>query len=129
MKTPLEMVKEYHEKAGLPIGITFSEGGYDLLNMRERLITEEYDEFINELDADEEDGIDEHNLIKEMADIVYVIYGMAVTYGWDLDEAVKRVHENNVGRMLQEDGTIKRREDGKIIKNPNFAKVDLTDLF
>jgi hypothetical protein len=48
--------------------------------------------------------------------------------GWDLNEAVTRVHENNMERMTQDDGTIKRREDGKIIKNPNTPKVQLGDL-
>jgi len=57
-----------------------------------------------------------------------VIYGYALARGWDLDEAVTRVHENNMARMKQDDGTIKRREDGKIIKNPNTPKVNLKDL-
>jgi len=33
-----------------------------------------------------------------------------------------------MGRMFQDDGTIKRREDGKVIKNPLYPKVDLGDL-
>jgi predicted HAD superfamily Cof-like phosphohydrolase len=69
-----------------------------------------------------------HDELKELADLVYVIYGYAYAKGWNLDEALKRVHENNVARMTQDDGTIKRREDGKIIKNPNTPKVKLHDL-
>jgi hypothetical protein len=46
----------------------------------------------------------------------------------DFVEAFRRVHSNNVGRCIQDDGTIKRREDGKITKNPNYQKVDLSDL-
>lgn len=42
--------------------------------------------------------------------------------------AVARVHKNNLARMYQDDGTILRREDGKIIKNPNTPKVYLEDL-
>ena len=48
--------------------------------------------------------------------------------GWDLSEALHRVHENNLARVIQDDGTIKRREDGKIIKNPNAPKINLEDL-
>ena len=66
--------------------------------------------------------------LKEMADLVYVIFGLANAKGWDLNEAIKRVHENNLGRIYQPDGTIKRREDGKIEKNKDFPKVDLGDL-
>lgn len=66
--------------------------------------------------------------LKELADLVYVIYGYAHVLGVDLDEAVKRVHENNMARMRQPDGSILRRHDGKILKNPETPKVDLTDL-
>jgi NTP pyrophosphatase (non-canonical NTP hydrolase) len=66
--------------------------------------------------------------LKELADLVYVIYGYANVMGWDLDEAVRRVHENNMGRCIQPDGTIQRREDGKILKNKDYPAVDLSDL-
>ena len=66
--------------------------------------------------------------LKELSDLVYVIYGYANARGWNLDEAIKRVHENNIGRCVQPDGSIKRRADGKIIKNPDFPAVVLDDL-
>jgi hypothetical protein len=86
----------------------------------EKLIAEEYDEWSKEFD-------DAHNELKELSDLVYVCYGYAKAKGWNLEEAIRRVHRNNVGRCLQPDGTVKRREDGKILKNPNFPKVDLKD--
>lgn len=66
--------------------------------------------------------------LKELADLVYVIYGYALAKGWDLDEAVRRVHENNIGRCVQPDGSVQRRADGKILKNPDYPKVNLEDL-
>ena len=66
--------------------------------------------------------------LKELSDLVYVIYGYANARGWNLDEAIKRVHQNNIGRCVQPDGSIKRRADGKIIKNPDFPAVVLDDL-
>ena len=66
--------------------------------------------------------------LKELADLVYVCYGYANACGWNLDEAIRRVHENNVGRCIQPDGSIKRRKDGKILKNEDYPKVDLGDL-
>jgi hypothetical protein len=86
----------------------------------EKLIAEEYDEWSKEV-------LDAHNELKELSDLVYVCYGYAKAKDWNLDEAIRRVHRNNVGRCLQPDGTVKRREDGKILKNPNFPKVDLKD--
>ena len=56
------------------------------------------------------------------------IYNYAKGREWDLNEAVRRVHQNNVGRCVQPDGTVKRRTDGKIIKNDRYPKVYLEDL-
>lgn len=120
-KSVQKMVTEYHKTADLPRGVNWSEADLKLCNLRWDLIEEEYTELMEEADNLE-------NLLKEMSDLVYVIYGTAVTFGWDLDEAVRRVHKNNMERMYQDDGTIKRREDGKIIKNPNTPKVNLEDL-
>jgi predicted HAD superfamily Cof-like phosphohydrolase len=66
--------------------------------------------------------------LKELADLTYVIFGYARVRGWNLLEAVSRVHENNMGRCVQPDGSIKRREDGKVLKNPDYPAVDLSDL-
>ena len=89
-------------------------------NLYFRLILEESDEWFKAGSQAEE--------LKELADLVYVIYGYAISNGWDLDEAIRRVHNNNMGRMTQPDGTIRRRMDGKIEKNPHYPKVDLSDL-
>jgi predicted HAD superfamily Cof-like phosphohydrolase len=59
---------------------------------------------------------------------VYVCYGYANAMGYNLDEALRRVHENNLGRCLQPDGSVKRRADGKILKNEDYPKVKLDDL-
>ena len=66
--------------------------------------------------------------LKELADLVYVIYGYALSKGWNLDEALYRVHTNNVTRVTQPDGTVKRRADGKIMKREDAPKVRLRDL-
>ena len=84
------------------------------------LIKEEYEEWAEAKDPEHE--------LKELADLVYVIYGYATIKGYGLTSAVERVHSNNIGRCYQADGTIRRREDGKIMKNPDYPKVDLSDL-
>ena len=108
--SPLKYVNEFAE-------VTEQEGSKELYDA---LITEEYIEFCEATDS-------EHK-IKELADLVYVIYGYAGVRGWDLDGAIKAVHENNVGRCIQPDGNILRREDGKIIKNKDYPKVNLKDF-
>lgn len=116
--SPMEMLREYHTTAGLPINAEFNE---KLKILRDTLLREETEEVIYE----EKEPKD---ILKELADVLYVTYGYAVTFGWDLDAALRYVHENNMGRMYQPDGTIKRREDGKIMKNKDYPKVDLGDL-
>lgn len=110
-KTPTEMVKEYVKASRQdPSSVLY-----------ETLVIEEFMEW-------EEEWPDTEGDLKELADLVYVIYGYANAMGYDLDEAVRRVHKNNMGRMYQPDGTIKRRADGKIEKNKDYPKVDLSDL-
>ena len=87
------------------------------------LIMEEYDEWVESFEFSSE--VEE---LKELSDLVYVIYGYASVRGWNLDEAVRRVHENNIGRCIQPDGSINRSETGKILKNKDYPKVELGDL-
>ena len=47
--------------------------------------------------------------------------------GWFLDEALDRVHVRNMSK-LGEDGLPVYREDGKVLKGPNYKPPTLTDL-
>lgn len=109
-KTPLEMSREFATTSG--------QRPDPLLYIR--LIEEEFEEWLNAPTTEDE--------LKELADLLYVIYGYANAQGWDVEEAHRRVHANNMGRMYQPDGTIHRREDGKILRNQDFPPVDLGDL-
>jgi hypothetical protein len=42
-------------------------------------------------------------------------------------EAIKRVHQSNMSK-LGDDGKPVWREDGKVLKGPNYKSPDLTDL-
>lgn len=44
-----------------------------------------------------------------------------------IEEAFNRVHKSNMSK-LGDDGKPIRREDGKILKGPNYKAPDLTDL-
>ena len=121
----MEMVKEFAKTMGQEPNALLSES----------LVDEEYEEWSFETNLQSGEvakhyaqKYDPTKELKELSDLVYVIYGYANVRGWDLDEAVRRVHENNIGRCIQPDGSIKRREDGKILKNKDFPKVELGDL-
>ena len=92
------------------------------------LIVEEFKEFL------EAEGMLFRNndefpaeALKELADLVYVCYQYAENMGWFLDEALDRVHKSNMSK-LGEDGLPIYREDGKVLKGPNYAPPNLTDL-
>ena len=70
----------------------------------------------------------QENSLKELADLVYVCYQYAENMGWELDEAMDRVHQSNMSK-LDEYGKPIYREDGKVIKGPNYKPPDLSDLF
>lgn len=95
--------------------------------MQFKLVAEEFDEWLLECNLNYDQSLDAQEL-KELADLVYVAFGYANSMGWDLWEALKRVHKNNMDRCVQDDGSIQYREDGKVLKNPNAKKVDLGDL-
>ena len=65
--------------------------------------------------------------LKELADLVYVCYQYAENMGWFLDEALDRVHASNMSK-LGEDGLPIYRDDGKVLKGPNYKPPTLTDL-
>ena len=65
--------------------------------------------------------------LKELADLVYVCYQYAENMGWFLDEALDRVHKSNMSK-LGADGKPIYREDGKVLKGPNYKPPTLTDL-
>ena len=92
------------------------------------LITEEFNEFIEAegmLFRDSDKFKEE--CLKELADLVYVCYQYAVNMGWDLDRALDLVHKSNMSK-LDEDGKPIYREDGKILKGPNYKKPNLHSL-
>ena len=120
--TPLQMVREFATSMDHPL----DENWYfniKLEDMRFGLIREEFGEVSDESDA----GNHPAGMLKELADLIYVTYGYAATYGWDLDEAVRRVHVSNMSKLGPDNKPLKR-PDGKVLKGPNYKKPDLSDL-
>ena len=116
--SPLNMVRQFAEAMEHPLDEQY---GYSrkLEGLRWLLLKEEYSE-VRDADGSAE-------MLKELADLVYVTYGYAATYGWDLDEAVRRVHASNMSK-LDSAGKPLKRPDGKVLKGANYWKPDLTDL-
>lgn len=130
-RSPEEMLEEFQEKFQTPNTPEFWE----------TLVREEFKEVQKAM----------AELLKEFADLEYVTIGyenaggdaMALTdaldpsdligdvsYAIDTDTftaAFTRVHLNNMSKV-HPDGTVRRREDGKVLKPTGYVPVDLIDL-
>ena len=90
--------------------------------IQKSLIDEEWSEFHEAFYFESEEA-----QLKELCDLVYVCYQFAANKGWDLDEAMDRVHKSNMSK-LDENGQPIYRPDGKVLKGPNYKPPNLTDL-
>ena len=69
----------------------------------------------------------QENLIEiadALTDLLYVVYGAGHAYGIDLDACFDEVQRSNMSK-LDENGKAIKREDGKILKGPNYSPPNL----
>ena len=101
-----------------------------LFNMQAGLIEEEANEFLQaarDLEGAPNTPANHVEVLKELSDVVFVCYQFAAAYGLDLDTAMQRVFDSNMSK-LDDNGNPIYRDDGKVLKGPNYKKPDLIDL-
>ena len=86
--------------------------------LRVKLIQEEFDELKEALASE-----DLASIAKEMADLLYVVYGTAVSYGIDMDPVFREVHRSNMSKV----GGYKR-EDGKWVKPATYSPASIQPI-
>ena len=131
----LNEVEEFHRVFGHPIDQDLNS---EQIELRFNLIKEEFTEAAEELATlamQSDKGASQEGktktkikLTKELADMLYVIYGTAVALGLPLEDAFKEVHRSNMSKLGPE-GEVLRREDGKILKGPNYSEADVAQFF
>jgi predicted HAD superfamily Cof-like phosphohydrolase len=62
--------------------------------------------------------------IDGLADQVYILFGTALECGVNLQLVLEEVHRSNMSK-LDENGKPIIREDGKVLKGPNYFKPDI----
>jgi NTP pyrophosphatase (non-canonical NTP hydrolase) len=128
----LEQARNFREVFSQEILPNISRYGFikkKLWDMQIRLIREESNEFLTaaeECFADPENPKAREEVVKELSDLVFVCYQFAATYGIELDKAMTLVFESNLSK-LDEQGKPIYREDGKVLKGPNYAPPNLAD--
>ena len=86
--------------------------------LRERLIQEEFEELKEAMGKRDLAAI-----AKELADLLYVVYGTAVSYGIDMGPVFREVHRSNMSKV----GGYKR-EDGKWVKPPTYSPAAIEPI-
>ena len=121
MKEQLEKLVEFHRTFGHPIESHPCSQSDNLGYLRYNLGKEELDEYIraNEMD-------DPVEIADALTDQLYILLGTIVAHGMQdiIMECFDEVHRSNMSK-LGEDGKPIYREDGKVLKGPNYTKPDL----
>ncbi len=120
MNTEQRKVKEWHERFGVLVNPKPTLIDPDTRRLRWSLIEEEYRELV--------DAGSDGDLLKisdALADLLYVIYGTAVSYGIDLEPIFAEVHRSN---MSKGDPKVIRAANGKILKSQNWIPPNLKPI-
>ena len=116
-------VADFHRAFNLPMRQSPSaDVDKSLAKLRVALLQEEVGEFIT---ASEKGDL--VAIADALADIAYVVYGTALTYGIDLDSALREVHRSNMSK-LGNDGKPLIRDDGKVLKSERYFPPDMASV-
>lgn len=113
-------VGEFMESFGQEVKETPEFPSDKIIELREKLIAEEFKEYIEAVNSRDIIGIAD-----ALSDLLYVVYGAGHAYGIDLDLTFNIVHDSNMSK-LGPDGKPMYREDGKVMKGPNFHEPNLS---
>lgn len=86
--------------------------------LRRKLIYEEWMEFV---EAKSLTGIAD-----ALGDLLYVVYGAAVTYGIDLEPVFNEIHRSNMTKLWP-GGKVVKNDDGKVIKPPTYSPANVEE--
>ena len=114
-----ESVGDFMEAFGQEVLTAPTSPDADLAALRLELIDEEVQEL--------RDGISKGSMLEiadALTDILYVVYGAGHAFGIDLDECFFEVHRSNMTK-LGPDGRPLYRDDGKVLKGPNYSQPNL----
>lgn len=129
MSEAMRMVREFHEAVDAPISDELS---YFPTHAGARLamLQEEVAEYRDASDQAWLTLADDSSMVAiadALADIVYVAYGGALEHGIDLDAVLAEVHRSNMTKV-RADGTVLKREDGKVIKPASYEPPDIASV-
>ena len=117
--TNFEMVAEFMTAFDQEVKTSVQMPGKQTEELRIELIREELEE-LKEAIANS----DAVEVADALTDLLYVVYGAGHAFGMDLDRCFTEVHASNMSK-LGDDGKPIHREDGKVMKGPDFFQPNL----
>src|ERR687885_2691446 len=118
MNDAQRMVTEFHRAFDIVIGSAPSIPDEATCALRVNLIQEEFNELREALAQRDIEAV-----AKELADLLYVVYGTAVSCGLDMAPVFREVHRSNMSKVGGH-----KRADGKWIKPPNYSPARLQPI-
>lgn len=121
----LKAVQEFHESFGLGIQHKpIAKLDDDKLKLRFDLMAEENEEY---LVAAKNNDITE--VADALGDMLYILCGTILEHGmqYKIEEVFNEIQRSNMSK-LGEDGKPIYREDGKVLKGPNYFKPNILEI-
>ena len=125
MQKQLKAVKLFHETYGLGVSTEMKADLGNLKNeLRFNLMKEENEEY---LEAVENNDIGE--IADALGDMLYILCGTILEHGLQhkIEEVFDEIQRSNMSK-LGEDGKPIYREDGKVMKGPNYFKPNFSAI-
>jgi predicted HAD superfamily Cof-like phosphohydrolase len=119
---PQLLLREWHEKFGVFRSNHPQIPDRKTIELRIELIREEFEEF--RIASEQFDLV---GVADAIADLLYVVYGAAEAWGIPASKCFQEVHRSNMTKVWS-DGTVHKREDGKVIKPPTYSPADLKSI-
>jgi predicted HAD superfamily Cof-like phosphohydrolase len=125
MKKHLDQVKKFHKAFGLDVSETqIADLGLEKNLLRYKLMREENEEY---LDAATQGDMVE--VADALGDMLYILCGTIISHGMQhkIEEVFDEIHRSNMSK-LGKDGKPIYREDGKVLKGPDYFKPELKKI-
>ena len=125
MQKQLNAVKEFHIAFGLGSSETPKGNlGIDKNMLRFNLMKEENEEYLEAVQND-----DQVEIADALGDMLYILCGTIVEHGLQhkIEAVFDEIQRSNMSK-LGHDGKPIYREDGKVMKGPNYFKPDFTEI-
>lgn len=121
-----DAVRHFHEICELPLDEPITDS--KLIDARLTLLREEVTEVAEaaQTASASPSPANRAALLRELADVQYVLAGSAVSFGLPIAEAFARVDKANHSKLVN--GKAVKGENGKVIKGPDFAPPVMDDL-